>query len=810
MNRLAAACLPIALLAAPAQAQEIETPNPLEVLLDAFESPEGQEFIARFVRQPTGAGSLNDPVGDFEHSSGETPGYTPPHVDIVSTWALELDAGPIDLFGPTDASQVWAPMGVREVDPPSYEPFHTFTGDQVHDGSQYGNGTVLFGFTLVDTPPSTPPGRCEFVIWINDVARGSTFVRNPSFPLDPAGDTNVAFGLGLNPEGGPGLQSAFALELQEGGGFAPVFEADIRAFVTPRYVGVTVPRQLIGEMAALNFYTFCVEEDFGFEPGVSGADQTGLVPFTAEEFGSVQIELADLPDSTTTTQPTTTTTRPAATTTTSLPLGGAVEESESGSPWWFVLIAGGAGLALVGWWIYRREDDPCRERLEAWMTAEEACRSARIAADDAADECEKAELELAGLEDERKEICKTWPPACWDTEEGDWIEDERGNRITSRDIHMRRVALGDVWAEYRAGKLSAGEVEARWREVDTTEFREELRDTDAAFRDLLDSIEADIAKAERRLDEACVGAEHASEQADQACDAAEQARLEYERCVDEATTTPSGRQSGAVPAGIVDSASQPSGTAAKEPSDPCQGHEYKREVRPAGKPDRTLVFVDFSVITGVSGGSERNVTAGGQLAIDLNELATELDFAGDLLNARSAGLHIGGAVNGYSTGKYAVTTSGLIKGGIDAATTTTDVVPEVPTTPAQAGLEGLETMARLGGVIASKVTEWMTNVQIMTVRLTMFYQDITATPYEIWECTREGGWVCLEKVWEIEVSGLRRLLGQDRMFTVDSEIRRREFERVIRGLSHRAATTIRRDAESLARWRSDHEAGPCR
>lgn len=809
MNRLAAACLLIALMAAPASAQETETPNPLEVLLDAFESPEGQQFIARFVPEPTGAGSPEDPVGDFEHSSGETPGFTPPHIDILSTWAFELDPGPVGLFGPTDANHVWAPFGAREVDPPSYEPFHTFTGDQGHDGSQYGSGAVLFGFTLLDTPPPAPPGRCEYVVWINDAARGQTFVRNPSFPLDPAGDTNVAFGLGLNPEGGPGLQSAFALELQEGGGFTPVFEADIRAFITPRYVGITVPRQLIGEMAAVNFYTFCVEEDFGFESGVSGADQTGLIPFTAEEFGFVQFETVDVPTSTTTTEPPTTTTGPAATTTAPV-LDSAVDDVESGFPWWFVLIAGGIALALVGWWLYSREDDPCKELLESWIAAEEACGKAREGADEAADECERAELELAGLEDERKEICKTWPPACWDTEEGDWIEDDRGNRITSRDIHMRRVALGDVWADYRAGRLSAGEVEARWRDMDTPEFRQDLRDTDSVFKELLEAIDADIANAEGRLDDTCVEAERASERADQACDAAEQARLAYERCVGQATAASDVRARGAERTVAGQSASLASGTAREEPSDPCQGHQGKREARPAGEPETTLVFVDFSVITGVSEGSERNVAAGNQLAIDLNELATELDFAGDLLNARSAGLHIGGAVNGYATGKYAVTASGLVKGGVAAAMATTDVVPEVPTTPAQAGLEGLETMAHLGSVIASKVTEWMTNVQIMTVRLTMFYQDIRATPYEIWECTSERGWVCLEKVWEIEVSSLRRLLGQDRTFTVNSEIRRREFERVIRGLSHRAATTIRRDAESLARWRSEHEAGRCR
>ena len=808
MKRLAAACLLTMLLVAPAAAQESETPNPLDVLLDAFESPEGQEFTARFLREPSGAASLVDPFGDFEHSSGESPGFRPGHVDILSTWALELDPGPVGLFDATDADQIWAPTGPREISPPSYDPFHTFTGDQIHDGSQYEGGALLFGFTLVDTPPAAPPGRCEYVVWVNDLSRDQAFVRNPSFPLDPAGDTNLAFGLGLNPEGGPGLQSAFALELQEAGGFTPVFEADVRAFITPRYVGITVPKELTGEIGAVNFYAFCAEEDITFDPSLTGADQTGLVDFIPEELGSVVFESVEVAVSTTTTEPTTTSTT-AETTTTSLVVDSEPEETETSFPWWFVLIFGGAGLALVGWWLYSREDDPCKELLEIWMSAEEACREARVKADEAADECEKAELELAGLEDERKEVCRTWPPVCWDTEEGDWIEDERGNRITSRDIHMRRVALGDVWDQYRAGKLSASEVEARWREMDTPEFRRELRDTDAAFKDVLDAIDADIAKAEEQLDEACVTAERAAASAEKACQGAEEARRAYEECVGEAVgdKVEEAQVHRRTPDPATTFSSGPAGPG--HAGDPCDGGEGKREVRKAGDPERTLVFVYFSIITGVSEGSERNVAAGSRLAIDLNDLANELGFAGDLLGARSAGLHIGGAVNGYAKGKYTVTAAGLVKGGVDAAMAT-DALPEVPTTPLQAGLEGLETLARLGNVVASKVTEWMTNVQIMTVRLTMFYQDITATPYEMWECSSDGEWVCVQKIWEVEVSGLKRLLGQDRSFTVNSDIRRREFERVIRGLAHRASTTIRRDAESLARWRTEHEPGPCR
>ncbi len=802
MSRLAAACLMMASMAAPAWAQEAETPNPLDVLLDAFESPEGLEYAARFLREPSGAGSLIDPVGDFQHSSGETPGFTPRHIDIVGTWALELDPGPLGLFEPTDSGPLWAPTGSREVDPPSYEPFHSFTGDRVHDGSQYEGGALLFGFTLADTPPPTPQGRCEYVVWVNDAVREQTFVRNPSFPLDPAGDTNVAFGLGLNPEGSPTQPSAFALELAEGGGFSPASGADIRAVVTPRYVGITVPRELIGEISALNFYAFCVEEGSGLEPAGSGSDQTGLVEIASEELGSVRLVAVDVPISTTTTVPSTTTTSSAVTTTTLPVIEDIEDEPGTGFPWWLVLIAGGLGLALGGWWVYTGQDDPCQELHRALREAEERCREARDRAAEAADQCEIAELELAGLEDERKEICKTWPPVCWDTPEGDWIEDERGHRITSRDIHMRRVALGDVWADYRAGRISASEVEARWREIDTPEFREELRATDEAFSELLGSIDTDIANAERQLDESCIRAEQASKAAEEACETAEQARLEYERCVHRADAEMSDSD-----ISLIDTSAE----APADHADPCTSGKGMREARRVGDPEKTLVFVDFSVVAGIPEGSERGPDAGTRLPMALDDLATEMRFAGHLLEARSAGLHIGGVINGYATGSYTVTGAGILRDGIDRVTMATgDLQAEPPTSPMDSGMDGLEALGSLGDVIASKITDWVGTAEALTVGLTMFYQDITATPFEIWECTPEREWACIEQVWEIEVSGLKRLLGQERLFTVDSELRRREFGRVVRGLSHRAATTIRRDAESLARWRTEHEPEPCK
>ena len=134
MRRLSAVTLTLfvlGLVAAPVVAQQ--QVNPIDVIIDAFDTPVGQEFTTRFLEQPTaGKSTVSDPVGDFFHSTGETPGFTPDHLDILRTWTLDFDAGPIDLFAPTDQNHFWAPTGPFHVEPPNYEPFHTFKIGRAH------------------------------------------------------------------------------------------------------------------------------------------------------------------------------------------------------------------------------------------------------------------------------------------------------------------------------------------------------------------------------------------------------------------------------------------------------------------------------------------------------------------------------------------------------------------------------------------------------------------------------------------------------------------------------------------------------
>ncbi|MGB7859122.1 MAG: hypothetical protein WBM90_01345, partial [Acidimicrobiia bacterium] len=570
----------LSLISAPLGAIGQEQPNPVEILIDAFSTPQGRLFAAQFLREPLpGKSTVADETGDFEHSSGQQPGYTPDHIDILSTWALQFHGGPLeqDIFGPTDQSSLWATTGQMTVEPPNHDAFLTFSGDQPHDGSQYDQGAILFGFSLAGTPMPPMPGRCEYVVWINDLSRGPTFANLPAFPGDPAAGTNLAFGLGLNPDD-QGPTSTFALEYQKGSGFVSNPAIDVRSFITTDYVGVFVPSGQIGQMSDVNFYTFCMEEGFTFEPEMTGADQTGLIALTSEDLGQLAI-VEVVSSTTTTTEPTSSTTSEPATSTTSGSDEDAPTTDGSGFPWWLVMIGGGISVAIVGWWLFNQEDDPCRELLEAWMAAQKQCDYLEDLAEQAANDCEEAELELEDLEQERRDACNLWPPACWETEEGASMEDDRGNRITSRDVHMRKMALGDIWDDYKAGKLSALEIEAKWREIDTPEFREELRDTDTAAKELVAEIDADIETTRQRADEACERAINSRQKADDACARSDEARKAYEDCVTKAEAISAASTS---PSASEDPTSGTATGAGNEPSstspqkDPCDGVQPKR------------------------------------------------------------------------------------------------------------------------------------------------------------------------------------------------------------------------------------------
>ena len=158
MRRSSVVAIAVALLLIgwlPVLAQDNEPSDPLIVLLDAIDAPEGQEFVLQVAETLTEA--TNDARGDFEHASGEEPGYTPDHIDILETSVIKLETGPVEVFGPTSVGGLWASGDSSQVETQKFGAIHTFTGAPVeHDGSQYGEA-VVFVITLAETPPTEVP-----------------------------------------------------------------------------------------------------------------------------------------------------------------------------------------------------------------------------------------------------------------------------------------------------------------------------------------------------------------------------------------------------------------------------------------------------------------------------------------------------------------------------------------------------------------------------------------------------------------------------------------------------------------------------
>ena len=238
---------------------------------------------------------------------------------------------------------------------------------------------------------------------------------------------------------------------------------------------------------------------------------------------------------TTTTQPTTTTTVAPSTTTTIAAAGGETPGEAGGFPWLPILL-GALGIVVIavgGRIFFIAAKDPCREYLEAWQEAERACEEAKERARKAKKDCDQATQRTADLEKLHHDLCAKWPPAC--EGEGAWAE-ESGHpesRVTSRDIHARRIALGRLWDDYQANKVSAQEVEDAWRHADTPEFREELRNKTKKKTATREKLESDIKNAKKRQEELCDAAAKAASAASTACDRMATAKSAYEECIEE-------------------------------------------------------------------------------------------------------------------------------------------------------------------------------------------------------------------------------------------------------------------------------------
>ncbi len=792
----------------PAMGQPDETPDPIAAILDFVQAPDNQEWVAQFTTTPEeGVSVFADPPGDFEHSTGRPPGFTPEQLDIREAYVGRYVGVTDRIFTPSDDSGIWQ-VGPNQLGPSPLgnfsDPLFVYTTDSgPHDGTQYADGAWLFRFELAGMPQPMPAGRCEFVVWIDDAGIDRSFENHPSFPGDPAGGSNLAFGLGYNPENAEGLTGTFTLRLTQEAFFDVDPEVDVRAAVLGDQVDLLVPMGAIDSPAGINFYTFCAEKGFSFDPETSGADQTGMLPINEDGLATYEIALqsvATTTSSTTTTTAATTTTTPtttgppttAAETATTQSTAAPVTTGGDGFPWGLVLLGGGLILALVGWLLYRKGGDPCGELLKAWQAAQADCDRLRQEAADAREKCDDAIADLDDLEEERKELCQLWPPACWDEGDGGWIEDDRGNRITQRDLHMRRMALGQVWDDYRAGKISAQEVEAKWREADTPRFREEMREKDVEARGDLAQLDAVIGKAKAKKDEACGAVAKAEAAADAACTKAGAARQAYEKCVGKAMTppAPAGGKTGGGEGGEAGTPG-PSGpaTTTEDAGDqgPCQeGSTRNQRVIDRIDEDLQISYTCVYRPQGMHGAQD-----GSELAADLNDLANTLGFVGTLLGAGGAGSSLKQGNTWAAAGQTGAT-------GFSAGTN----IP-VPTSLPEAVTAGLQGVAWLGSVVASAADRWASQNDLVDWTRGSIYRHVTLEWVEIEVC-HGGEWKCVRELhatWGAPFGRPRARTERDLLW---GEIRRRadRWERIQRN-------RIRTAAAKVKAFEDKYQAGPC-
>lgn len=295
--------------------------------------------------------------------------------------------------------------------------------------------------------------------------------------------------------------------------------------------------------AAYGFAGHVHDGGFGADPSSQSivSYATGLPGTLAQIAPLTVIEVGSTPPPTTTTTSTTTTsttttTVPETTTTLAQTAPPPDDETGGGVPLlaWILGALGIVAIVIGGRLFFAPAKDPCTDYLLAWETAQKECDEARARAKKAREDCDKARQELANLKKRRKDICAKWPPACRSGEDA-WIEEsgKPGSRITSTDLHARRVALGRLWDDYQEGKASAQDVQDAWEKADTPEFREQLRQKTEAKRAELQQIDKDLETKEAAAKKLCDAASAAEREAEAACAKAKEAKYRYDECVKE-------------------------------------------------------------------------------------------------------------------------------------------------------------------------------------------------------------------------------------------------------------------------------------
>ncbi len=207
-----------------------------------------------------------------------------------------------------------------------------------------------------------------------------------------------------------------------------------------------------------------------------------------------------------------------------------------------------------------------------------------------------------------------------------------------------------------------------------------------------------------------------------------------------------------------------------------------------------------------------------ELSFKLGNLAQDIGLVGSLLGGVSSGKSIIGGIGGMRQGKYVTGAGGLISGtattiltGSGATVGSGQMQISIPTSPPEAVAEALKGVANLGKIVADKAGKWIRMNNTYGARVRYFYQTLTATPYEILEC-KGNKWVCIEKVYEIAISGLQRggrSIGQRAEFKLESDIQRTKFNGHISRLMGLVRGQLESGIRTRHKFEQEHQRGPC-
>lgn len=597
------------------------------------------------------------------------------------------------------------------------------------------------------------------------------------FPDDPIDDApskarigitlNLEYGgsqLNLGIEGASGVQTGTGIVGADGLGF------------------VEVPLYQYGEHSIVNF-TLTMGDMDPYNVGFSDIGDGGLFVVNDAQPSCDATTLSPAPPPSTTTTTTTTTSAPAETTaapatttpvettqpatTTEAPTTTAAPDSEEsgGLPWPGILIGGGIIVAAGGAIAAFGGKENCDRERENLAAAQHHLEMIYETLEQALEDLKEHESEITTYETELESFRKSKSRGSSTENKVKYFAHD-GERLSEGEI--------DAHVEYYEGMLKIAREAAARDEARVREWHEKF---EHAQREVSEA-EAALAKCRGESEAPPPGPQHPEISGPSA---------------------PAGTGGPAV-------ATPPPTEEILEKPDCEDGAVYIKKL--PGRPDILRQVVDFAVIAEIMEGTQRKVGEANAMSLGLSEAAAGLDLLGKALGARGAGQSIAKGIGGMSSGKYVMGAGGLAKGTAEGAMASGETKISIPTSPPEAVVEVVKGAANLGAFVSRKVGEWLKANQVYNVRLTLFQQTITATPYELWRCV-EGSWKC-EKVWEYDVGPLRKHgTTNPRVFRLNTKENRHRMNTEVGRLGQRAQSEIARSLQARADFDAKHQPSSC-